>query len=237
MTLDLSLDAKRRHKWGRYLLVELKTKGQPIPPTIVLSGTSEAADIIDLTNHFRDCVVHVSQKQTFSDLAPRRAFLEAASQALARTGSELSPVRCKTAGDRVFISHSAPTRALDDVQAFLRALGIYPAIAEYEPAAGRSVIDHVQLQWQGCDAALVVLTKAAEVGSTYWPGRGVLVEIGALREHFRHGDGREFVIYMAEEGVDVGAMVEEKVRIEFVQGNMSAAFIQLARELKALELF
>ena len=41
MLLDLSLDPEKAHKWGRNLLVTLRTAGSPIPPTIVESGEAE----------------------------------------------------------------------------------------------------------------------------------------------------------------------------------------------------
>lgn len=80
--LDLSLDQKKTHKWGRDLLVSLKTSDIRIPPTIVVSGNAEFDDIIELLNNFRDCVYYLAQKQRFLDLGTRQEFNTAVSKAL-----------------------------------------------------------------------------------------------------------------------------------------------------------
>ena len=77
MLLDLSLGPKRTPKRGRELLVSLKTSEIIIPPTIIVSGTAVFDDVLDLMNNFRDCVIHVAPKQSFSNLSSRREFIQA----------------------------------------------------------------------------------------------------------------------------------------------------------------
>jgi len=234
--LDLSLDLHKTHKWGRNLLVTLQTAGDRIPPTIVVSGETEFDDILDLMNNFRDHVFHFARKQTFSDLVSRKEFLKAVSKAFGLREETTIAGFETPARHKVFISHGPETRALRNLVHFLEALGVKPIIAEFEAGEGRSVVHHVQSQWEGCQAAIILMTKVARVGLAYWTARGVLVEIGALREYFRQDDSSERVIYLKEKGVDAGAMVEEKVRETFTQGNMTAAFIHVTRELKAFGL-
>lgn len=232
MFLDLSLDPEKAHKWGRDLLVSLSTAGNWIPPTIVVSGEAEFDDILDLMNNFRDYVFHFAPKQTFSNLVPRREFLKAVSKALRLREDETATTEALFT-NKVFVSHGPETKALQSLRDFLEALGVKPVIAEHEAAEGRSVVQHVQSRWIECQAAIILMTRVAKVGRGYWTARGTLVEIGALREYFRQADGTERVIYLKEKDVDAGAMVEEKVRETFTQGNMTAAFIHVARELRA----
>lgn len=84
MLLDLSLspDVEKKQKWGRHLLVTLKTEDHAIPPTVVVSGKTEFDDILDLLNNFRAHIFHVAPKRTFQDVGRRQEFIAGVLNAL-----------------------------------------------------------------------------------------------------------------------------------------------------------
>lgn len=128
---------------------------------------------------------------------------------------------------KVFIAHSGETPALNRLLRFLRALGVDPQVAEWLPYSGAQVPDHVRSAYQDCRCAVVFAEATEQVGDRGQPGRGVLIEIGLLREYF--GDR---IVYLREEGTDLGPMAEGFACTFFTQGSLEEAFYRIVVEFK-----
>lgn len=132
---------------------------------------------------------------------------------------------------RVFISHSGESTAFHRLLRFLWSLGVEPVVAEWLPFSGRLVPEHVRATMDSCECALVLATGSDEVGERKQPGRGVLIETGILQERFG-----ERVIYLVEEGAQLGPMADGFARESFTQDNLERAFERIVVELKAHSL-
>ena len=128
----------------------------------------------------------------------------------------------------VFIAHSGEPPALSRLADFLKALGVEPVIAERLPFKGRQVPDQARSAMNGCAAAIVFATAADAATDRTQPGRGLLNETGVLQEQF--GDK---IIYLVEEGVQLGAMLDSYARESFTQECLEKAFHRIVVELKA----
>jgi predicted nucleotide-binding protein len=131
----------------------------------------------------------------------------------------------------VFIAHSGEPAALFRLRRFLEALGVRPVIAEWLPFRGQQVPDHARSSMDGCDAAIVFATAADAVGERRQPGRGLFTETGILQERFG-----EKVIYLVEEGVELGPMLDSYAREFFTQECLERAFYRVVVELKEYEI-
>jgi len=128
----------------------------------------------------------------------------------------------------VFIAHSGEPPALSRLAEFLKALGVEPVIAERLPFKGRQVPDQARSAMNGCAAAIVFATAADAAKDRTQPGRGLLNETGVLQEQF--GDK---IIYLVEEGVQLGVMLDSYARESFTQECLERAFHRIVVELKA----
>ena len=158
------------------------------------------------------------------------ALGETADEASARLNRLRKPVR-REARARVFISHSGESAAFHRLLRFLWSLGVEPVVAEWLPFSGRLVPEHVRATMDSCECAIVLATGSDEVGERKQPGRGVLIETGILQERFG-----ERVIYLVEEGAQLGPMADGFARESFTQDNLERAFERIVVELKAHDL-
>jgi CheY-like chemotaxis protein len=90
LLLDLSLDPEKLYKFGREILVTLRSRMIPIPPTIVVSGSEDFENILELFNEFRDCVIRFVPKPAFQKLISRSDFNRSVSRALADVSTVVS---------------------------------------------------------------------------------------------------------------------------------------------------
>jgi len=131
----------------------------------------------------------------------------------------------------IFIAHSGEPNALHRLTRFLEALGVKPVIAEWLPFKGRQVPEQARSAMDGCAAAIVFATATDAVGERKQPGRGALIETGILQERF----GSK-VIYLVEEGAELGPMVDGFAHESFTQGCLEKAFYRIVVDLKAHKL-
>jgi predicted nucleotide-binding protein len=131
----------------------------------------------------------------------------------------------------VFISHSGETPAFSRLIRFLGDLGVNPLVAEWLPFKGRTVPEHVRGTMDGCQAAVVFATAADAVGERKQPGRGALIETGILQQRF--GDK---VVYLVEEGAELGPMADGFAHESFTQDCLERAFHRIVVELKAHDM-
>jgi len=127
----------------------------------------------------------------------------------------------------IFIAHSGEPPALFRLTRFLEALRVKPVIAEWLPFKGRQVPDQARSAMDGCVAAIVFATAADAVAERKQPGRGALTETGILQERF----GQK-IIYLVEEGVELGPMLDSFAREFFTQDCLERAFSRVVVELK-----
>jgi len=127
----------------------------------------------------------------------------------------------------VFIAHSGEPPVLFRLTRFLEALEVKPIIAEWLPFKGRQVPDQARAAMDGCEAAIVFATAADAVAERKQPGRGALTETGILQERF--GDK---IIYLVEEGVELGPMLDSFAHESFTQECLESAFYRVVVELK-----
>jgi len=131
---------------------------------------------------------------------------------------------------KVFIAHGGQTKALDKILTFLEILGLVARVAEEEPSEDRSVNEQVNWCLSNADCAIVLGTaddKDLKDGKLY-PRRNVHIEIGRIQERL---PGK--VIYLLEEGASFPSNIGEKVYERFTKDNMEAAFLKIAKELRA----
>jgi hypothetical protein len=128
----------------------------------------------------------------------------------------------------IFIAHSGEPNALHRLTRFLEALGVKPVIAEWLPFQGRQVPDQARSAMDRCQAAIVFATVSDVVGDRGQPGRGALIEAGILQERF----GSK-VVYLVEEGAELGPMADNFARESFTQDCLERAFHRIVVELKA----
>jgi len=128
----------------------------------------------------------------------------------------------------IFIAHSGEPAALFRLTRFLEALGVKPVVAEWLPFKGRQVPEQARSAMDGCAAAIVFATAADAVGGRKQPGRGALIETGILQERF----GSK-VIYLVEEGAELGPMADGFANESFRQDCLEKAFHRIVVELKA----
>ena len=134
----------------------------------------------------------------------------------------------RSAPPSVFIAHSGEPPALFRLTRFLKDLGVTPVVAEWLPFKGRQVPDQARAAMDACDAAIVFATAANTVGERKQPGRGALIETGILQERF----GSK-VIYLVEEGAELGPMADGFAHESFTQDCLEKAFHRIVVELKA----
>jgi hypothetical protein len=129
---------------------------------------------------------------------------------------------------RVFVAHGRPSKALDRLSDFLRALGCEPIVVEKMPSEGRSVNDNVEHYLNQSDCAIVLATGDDLVDGRVFARPNVHVEIGRFQERFR-----DKVVYLLEKNVALPSNVAEKVYERFTRDNLTSAFIKVANEVRA----
>jgi hypothetical protein len=137
----------------------------------------------------------------------------------------------QSAPRKVFIAHSGDTWALNRLLRFIRALGPDPQIAEWLPFSGTQVPEHVRRVFSDCECAVVFAEATQSIGGSSQPGRGVLIEVGLLQQHF--GDR---IVYLREEGASFGPMADPFAAEFFRQDCLENAFFRLVVEFKAWSL-
>ena len=131
---------------------------------------------------------------------------------------------------KAFIAQGGDSRALAKLREFLDGLGVDPLVVEKRPSQGRSVNANVEHYLKQADSAIVLATKGDIDGKTreLLPRANVSIELGRCEERF---PGR--MVYLLEDGATFSSDAREKVWERFTQDNMEAAFIKIAKELRA----
>lgn len=147
-----------------------------------------------------------------------------------RANSELEQPK-KLAPQRVFISHgrSDDWRA---VQPFIEKDVNLPTIElAQEPNLGRTIIEKLIENADRCDSAVIVMTGDDVANEDQRRVReNVMHEIGFFQGRY----GRNMVILLHEEGVNVPTNLSGVAYIPFPKGMIDAGFHVLQRELNAL---
>ncbi|WP_024303744.1 TIR domain-containing protein [Pseudogulbenkiania sp. MAI-1] len=147
-----------------------------------------------------------------------------------RANSELAQPK-ESSICRVFISHgrSADWRA---VQPFIeRDVGIPTLELEQEPNLGRTIIEKLIDNAARCSSAVIVMTGDDVANEDEARVReNVMHEIGFFQGRY----GRNSVVLLHEEGVNIPSNLTGVAYIPFPKGSISSGFHVLQRELKAL---
>ncbi|WP_321414381.1 nucleotide-binding protein [uncultured Desulfobacter sp.] len=147
-----------------------------------------------------------------------------------RANSELAQPK-EVINRRVFISHgsSADWR---EVQPFIeRDLNIPTLELAQEPNLGRTIIEKLIDNANRCTSAVIVMTGDDIANEDEARVReNVMHEIGFFQGKY----GRNSVVLLHEEGVNIPSNLAGVVYIPFPNGNISSGFHVLQRELKAL---
>lgn len=126
-----------------------------------------------------------------------------------------------------FISHCGIKPSLLAVKEFLQALQIEPVVVEEQASEGREVLTNVDEHAANCHLAVVIYTKDIQTADGNWqPSGSVLVEAGMLRQMY---PGR--VIYLLEEGSNLGTLAGAPVYGTFTEDNMAPAYRKIVCEL------
>ena len=147
-----------------------------------------------------------------------------------RANSELEQPK-KENSRRVFISHGRS----DDwrkVQPFIeKDIKLRTIELAQEPNAGRTIIEKLIDNSERCDSAVIVMTGDDLVDSDEARVReNVMHEIGFFQGKF----GRNLVILLHEEGVNIPTNLAGVAYVPFPKGNIEAGFHVLQRELNAI---
>lgn len=132
---------------------------------------------------------------------------------------------------RAFISHGKHSHALDQIERFVRNLGLEPIIVKHQPSGGGAVDDQVPALMGSSDVAVIVATADDTVDDRRQPRGNVLHEIGLAQEMLK---GR--VIYLKEVGCSFPSNINPKIWEDFTQDDLAPAFMKIVKELKAFEL-
>lgn len=132
---------------------------------------------------------------------------------------------------KAFIAHGGKSEALEKIKEFLRALGVEPLVVEEQPSEGREKEQQVTKYFKEADCEIVLATYGdivdQKTGAKH-PRLNVVDELARGRERFPNK-----VILLLERGVSLPSNVSGVVYGEFTQDNMEAAFIKVAKELRA----
>jgi len=160
-------------------------------------------------------------------------ILSSAREQLTRHGVEklLNESRIKVEGAKVFISNGTPSKALEKVERFIRALGLQPLIVMRQPSEGLAIDDLVDKRMEESDCCVILATGDEEVAGRRQPRANVLHEIGLAQEKMESR-----IIYLKEVGCDFPSNVRPKVWENFQQENMEAAFEKISKELHSFGL-
>lgn len=147
-----------------------------------------------------------------------------------RANSELEQPK-KESSRRVFISHGNS----DDwrrVQPFIeKDVKLRTIELAQEPNAGRTIIEKLIDNAERCDSAVIVMTGDDIIDADEARVReNVMHEIGFFQGKF----GRNFVILLHEESVNIPTNLSGVAYVPFPKGNIEAGFHVLQRELKAI---
>lgn len=148
-----------------------------------------------------------------------------------RANSELEQPKNDEAKRRVFISHGQS----DDwrhVQPFIdKDVGLATLELAQEPNQGRTVIEKLNDYASRCDSAVIVMTGDDVAGNDEARVReNVMHETGFFQGRY----GRNYVILLHEEGVNIPTNLAGVVYAPFPKGHIEAAFHVLQRELTAI---
>jgi predicted nucleotide-binding protein len=147
-----------------------------------------------------------------------------------RANSELEQPK-KENSRRVFISHG---RADDwrKVQQFIeKDVKLRTIELAQEPNAGRTIIEKLIDNSERCDSAVIVMTGDDLFDANEARAReNVMHEIGFFQGKF----GRNLVILLHEEGVNIPTNLAGVAYVPFPKGNIEAGFHVLQRELNAI---
>ena len=147
-----------------------------------------------------------------------------------RANSELEQPK-KESSRRVFISHGRS----DDwrkVQPFIeKDVKLRTIELAQEPNAGRTIIEKLIDNSERCDSAVIVMTGDDLVDSDEARVReNVMHEIGFFQGKF----GRNLVVLLHEEGVNIPTNLAGVAYMPFPKGNIEAGFHVLQRELNTI---
>lgn len=147
-----------------------------------------------------------------------------------RANSELAQPK-ESSICRVFISHG---RSADwrEVQPFIeRDVGIPTLELEQEPNLGRTIIEKLFDNAARCSSAVIVMTGDDVANEDEARVReNVMHEIGIFQGRY----GRDSVVLLHEEGVNIPSNLAGVAYIPFPKGSINSGFHVLQRELKAL---
>lgn len=147
-----------------------------------------------------------------------------------RANSELAPPK-ETNICRIFISHGRSTD-WREVQPYIeRDVGISTLELEQEPNLGRTIIEKLIDNAARCSSAVIIMTGDDVANEDEARVReNVMHEIGFFQGKY----GRNSVILLHEEGVNIPSNLSGVAYIPFPKGSISSGFHVLQRELKAL---
>ncbi len=130
----------------------------------------------------------------------------------------------------VFISHGRPSLALDRLKDFIRALGLVPVVVAEQASQGMSLDSKVVTYLKPCAAAIILATgdDSIEGSVKSQPRQNVIHEVGLAQQLLA-----DRLIYLLEEDTEFPSNIAPKVYERFTDGNLTLAFIAIARDLRA----
>lgn len=202
-------------------------------------------ELPDLYGDFQAIETEAAVKMTLTPATPKPNFY--GRQQLERLGRDIDqvfeiransqlqqPVRATP--KRVFITHgrSHDWRA---VQAYVEKDAQLPTIElAQQPNTGRTVIEKLFDSAGDCDSAVIVMTGDDVMTGEDAAGEEVRARENVLHEigFFQGRYGRDRVVLLHEEGVNIPSNLSGVVYSSFPKGRVEASFHLLLRELKAM---
>jgi len=131
----------------------------------------------------------------------------------------------------IFISHGPETRALREVEGYIRDLGLNPIIAEKEPTEGRDIDPDVIEKMDKCEAVIILGTGDDDIELNTKQPRGNVISEMRLAEQ-----KNKKIVYLLEKNAKFPSLHGSRAWETFEQGNMEKAFAKIAREFTAFRI-
>lgn len=233
---------------GRRSSGEIKTRSN-FPPGQVQHYFSQAASLVEmlktlLPDYYADFQAIETEPNTEmvssgpGQSAPMR-FSRAQAERLVRDIDQVFEVRANSELEQppvgavrtVFITHGR-SKEWRAVQPFIeKDVGLSTVELAQEPNLGRTIIEKLIDNAARCDSAVIVMTGDDITNANEARVReNVMHELGFFQGKY----GRNRVIVLHEEGVNIPTNLSGVAYVPFPQGSVEAAFHVLQRELKAL---
>lgn len=131
---------------------------------------------------------------------------------------------------QIFIAHGKNRIPLEQLEKFLRSVGLKYKVAVNEANAGRPISKKVVELMRQCTSAIFICTADVKIvdgkdEETWWPSQNVIYELGAASFQY----GKKIVIFK-EDGVDFGSNFSDLGHIKFKKDKLEDKTGDLVQE-------